>query len=144
MLLVSLQFGDALLAVLDRLKLAASAVGERQHFLDPVAILSLKTMDKRQPILNLAQPARVKLDPVPVLSQRAGQILQLIAQALGRLAQSLGRRIEPGQSGQGAHRRLQLVQCRLALFAALVDRYLRLVCQLPQLLGIGQPRALLR
>ena len=84
--------------MLDRLQLAAGAIGKGQYVLDPITVFALKTMDQGQSVLNLVQPAGVELDPIPVFSQQAGQILQMVTQRLGGLAQVLSRGIKTGQS----------------------------------------------
>ncbi len=101
-------------------------------------------MDESQPLLDLVQPLGVELDPVAVAAHRLGQVLHLVAERFRRLAQRIGRRVEPDQAGQGAGCALKEVHGRGLVLVALVQGVVGLAGQGGQLLGVGQAGALLR
>ena len=110
-------------------QLAPQRVAPRDDVGQRRPVLPLQPLEQRQPILDLLQPRRRRLDAVGVAAQEDREILELRLDAVARVQVRLELRIERRQLADAApdaaerreHRVVALVQRRVALGAQPLD-----------------------
>ena len=88
---------------LDPLELLAprpAALGVSEHVGDRTAVLALQAGEQREPLLDLLEPARRRLQPEHVRAQRGAQLRGLVAERLRALGQAGELRVDPRRAGQ--------------------------------------------